>query len=211
MSRSLLTALPSPAPTPVYLLSPMAIPPPVSPPSLVARAVTSLLSVFGIDPLAGTTPVAPAQSPLLWGLLGWVRRQLAGAVPSTPQIPTMTTSLLTAQQIDAFRLDLAGSAPVATVDAVEPTELDAAAPTTLDAEMPATFAVEESTPVDATSDPTADPTALDTAAPMMMAAAVEPVALAATASTTFAVEEPPRWTRRPTRRRTRRLWTPPHR
>ncbi len=181
VSRSLLTALPSPAPTPVYLLSPMAIPPPVSPPSLVARAVTSLLSVFGIDPLAGTTPVAPAQSPLLWGLLGWVRRQLAGAVPSTPQIPTMTTSLLTAQQIDAFRLDLAGSAPVATVDAVEPTELDAAAPTTLDAEMPATFAVEESTPVDATSDPTADPTALDTAAPMMMAAAVEPVALAATA------------------------------
>ena len=34
-----------------------------------------------------------------------------------------------------------------------------------------------------------DPTALDTAAPMMMAAAVEPVALAATAPTTFAVEE----------------------
>ncbi len=186
VSRSLVTAVPASAATPVYLLSPMATPPPVSPPSLVARAVTGLLSVFGIDLLAGTTPVAPAQSPLLWGLLGWVRRQLAGAVPSTPQIPTMTTSLLTAQQIDALRLDLAGSAPVTTVDAVEPTELDAAAPTTLDAEMPATFAVEESAPVDQTAEPTADPTALDTAAPMMMAAAVEPVALAATTPTTFA-------------------------
>ena len=189
VSQSLVTALPSPAPTPVYLLSPMAIPPPVSPPSLVARAVTSLLSVFGIDLLAGTTPVAPAQSPLLWGLLGWVRRQLAGAVPSTPQIPTMTTSLFTAQPVGALSLDPAPIVPAATADAVQPTELDAAAPTTLDAATPATFAVEESSTVDATSDPTADPTALDTAAPMMMAAAAEPVALAATAPTTFALEE----------------------
>ncbi|MCB0937482.1 MAG: hypothetical protein KDB55_15980, partial [Mycobacterium sp.] len=149
MSQSLVTALPSPAPTPVYLLSPMAIPPPVSPPSLVARAVTSLLSVFGIDLLAGTTPVAPAQSPLLWGLLGWVRRQLAGAVPSTPQIPTMTTSLFTAQPVGALSLDPAPIVPAATADAVQPTELDAAAPTTLDAATPATFAVEESSTVDA--------------------------------------------------------------
>ena len=202
LSRSLVTALAASAPTPVSLLSPTAVPPPVSPPSPVARAVTSLLSVFGIDLLAGTTPVAPAQSPLLWGLLGWVRRQLAGAVPSTPQISTMTTSLFTAQPVGALDLDPAATAPAATVDAVEPIALDAAAPAALDVATPATFGVEESAaldvatpatfalddsgPVDATADPATDPTALDTATPMMMAAAVEPVALAATAPTTFA-------------------------
>lgn len=51
------------------------IPPPsVVPP--VGRMVSGVLSWLGLSPLLTGGPTAPAQSPLQWGLLEWVRRQI---------------------------------------------------------------------------------------------------------------------------------------
>ena len=191
LNRSVLTALPAPTTTAVSLLSPVVIPPPVATPSVVAQAVTSLLSVFGIDLLAGTTPVAPAQPPVLWGLLAWVRRQLADAIPGVPQVATTTTSLVTSQPIDAVSPDLGAAAspaatvaeatPSATVAEAAPTATD---PATLDA-VPTAFAAESMTLDAATPDAT-QPTDVTAAEPMMMMAAAEPVSSVVETPTTFA-------------------------
>ncbi len=200
-----LPALPSPTATPVSLLSPAVIPPPDATPSVVERTVTSLLSVFGIDVLTGTTPVAPAQSPLLWGLLAWVRRQVAAAIPSVPQVAVTTTSLMTGDPVPAGSPDLAvpapmaatldQAAPIATVDLAAPaatpdstaaTDPTAPAdPTTLDV-VPTVFAAESTTLEEGTPDAT-EPTDFTAAEPMMMMmAGAEPVLLAAATPTTFA-------------------------
>ena len=51
--------------------------PPAHPATVVAEAVSSLLSVVGLSPLAtGGAPVPPPQSPTLWAMLGWVRREV---------------------------------------------------------------------------------------------------------------------------------------
>lgn len=201
--ESALTALPSPTLTAVSLPSPAVIPPPVATPSVVVQTVTSLLSVFGIDVLAGTSPVVPAQSPLLWGLLAWVRRQVAAAIPPAPQVAVTTTSLVTGDPVPAGSPDLATPAPMAvTVDQAAPTAaVDLVAPTaspvstaatdpttpaTLDA-VPTAFAAEATT-LDVSAPDAIQPTDSTGAEPMMMAAATPttfaaPVTLAAAAVT----------------------------
>ena len=55
----------------------------VAPTALAAPAVTvarTLLAAFGANQLATKTPVAPAQVPVLWALLAWVRRELEQTV-----------------------------------------------------------------------------------------------------------------------------------
>ena len=195
VSHSAVTALPLATPVPIALVAPVVSPTPVPAPSVVVRAVTTLLSAFGIDVLAGTTPVGPAESPLVWGLLAWVRRQLSGAVPVVPQVATVTTSLVTTPPVDAAGPTPAADAPVAnapemasplTTAAADPTNGDTTAPVTPD---PAPDVAGTSTGLAADPPPpdaTTSPTTLDAvqpaafaAEPMVMAAADAPVALAA--------------------------------
>ena len=96
-------------------------PAPVAPPLSVRGIVTSLLSVFGLGPLAATNaPVSPAQPTLLWGLLAWVRREigqgvsnLLGMAPkATSPVPTGPADL-TQTGSSATTFALAASAPAA--------------------------------------------------------------------------------------------------
>ncbi len=53
-----------------------ALPVPASPVSVVTGLVSGLLAWVGLSPGLANAPVAPAQAPLLWGLLAWVRREV---------------------------------------------------------------------------------------------------------------------------------------
>ena len=53
-----------------------ALPVPASPVSVVTGLVSGLLAWVGLSPGLTNAPVAPAQAPLLWGLLAWVRREV---------------------------------------------------------------------------------------------------------------------------------------
>ena len=59
-----------PALTPGVMLTPI---------QTVSRAVARLLAAFGFPPLVANVPVAPAEPPLLWGLLAWARREFGWA------------------------------------------------------------------------------------------------------------------------------------
>lgn len=63
--------------TPVPEAAPTTVTTPIS------GLVTSVLSALGLGPSAATGPVAPAQPPLLWAMLGWVRREV-GYLTATP-------------------------------------------------------------------------------------------------------------------------------
>ncbi len=93
-------------------------------PTLTApRLVSRLLSAFGLGPVAGSsTPGAPMDSPALWALLGWARRDMgrtgvrtaaaqsalpsatvAAAVVSTPtNLPSTPLGWVTGQRNTAF-------------------------------------------------------------------------------------------------------------
>lgn len=109
--------------------------------------------------------MAPAQPPLLWGLLAWVRKQLSGAAPSVPAEATLTTSLVTTEPVS---LDMTTSEPMAMsrLAAEEPTALDTVEPTAFAAVEPVAFAAAE--PVASAA---ATPTTLAAAAPVALAAA----------------------------------------
>jgi hypothetical protein len=49
---------------------------PPQPVSIVTSLVSGLLTWAGLNPHAATDPVAPAQAPTLWAVLGWVRREI---------------------------------------------------------------------------------------------------------------------------------------
>jgi hypothetical protein len=54
----------------------------------VPRLVSGLLAAVGLAPLAANSPVAPAQSPALWALFAWARREFERV--STPSGKTTT-------------------------------------------------------------------------------------------------------------------------
>ena len=89
--------------------------PPAPPGGVVPEIVSSLLTAVGFNPLAtGGGPATPSQSPTLWAMLGWVRRELGHVVapPATagtvavadttsmvqPAASVMATSVLGTQQ-----------------------------------------------------------------------------------------------------------------
>ncbi|QRY55082.1 DUF4185 domain-containing protein [Mycolicibacterium septicum] len=56
--------------------APVPTPEPTAPKVAAAPVVSALLSVAGLAPFgAGTSPVAPGQSPALWAMMAWTRRE----------------------------------------------------------------------------------------------------------------------------------------
>ncbi|WP_319433170.1 DUF4185 domain-containing protein [Mycobacterium sp. RTGN5] len=114
---SLTVALPtgspaeSAAPAPVALSAPAGQPAAVSAP----RLVTGLLAALGFGPLAGNSPLAPAQPPVLWGLLAWARREFTQTITRLGSTtPTSSTPVATAAYSSAPLLAAAVTAPVTT-------------------------------------------------------------------------------------------------
>ncbi|HET6731679.1 Ig-like domain-containing protein, partial [Mycobacterium sp.] len=79
-ARSTAPAVPTAVPATVIsaqlLPAAQALPAPASPVSVVTGLVSGLLAWVGLSPGLSTAPAAPAQAPLLWGLLAWVRREV---------------------------------------------------------------------------------------------------------------------------------------
>ena len=57
--------------------------------------ISNVLSALGLAPRATSGPVAPAQSPIMWALLGWARRELGHTV--APAFTAATTPAAAAQ------------------------------------------------------------------------------------------------------------------
>ena len=71
--------------------------PATGPVGFVTGLVSGLLSTLGLNPQAATGPVTPPQPPMLWTLLGWVRReigQVVNPVSAGAGVATMSTSLV---------------------------------------------------------------------------------------------------------------------
>lgn len=74
----------------------------------VPNVVSVALAAFGLDPLAANSPLAPAGSPTLWGLLAWARREFETMVSrlrsaALGSVPTqaISTAPLQAQTVAA--------------------------------------------------------------------------------------------------------------
>jgi YVTN family beta-propeller protein/VCBS repeat-containing protein len=99
----------------------------LAPLNIVAAAASNALAFVGLGSLAGTDPPAPVESPLLWPLLAWVRREygqtLSGETPerkygATLTSPTVEESTATIQSFTAF----APTAAVNTAPTASPTQ-----------------------------------------------------------------------------------------
>jgi hypothetical protein len=55
-------------------------------PVTVPRVVTGLLAAFGLGPLAGNAPLAPAEPPVLWGLMAFARREFEKTLSNAARI-----------------------------------------------------------------------------------------------------------------------------
>jgi glucose/arabinose dehydrogenase len=70
-------------------------------PSVIISAASNLIDT-AMESILSSNPNAPTDSPLLWGVLGWVRRQFSAALgDDTPTVGLAQTSLVTAQAVDA--------------------------------------------------------------------------------------------------------------
>ncbi|WP_313673627.1 DUF4185 domain-containing protein [Mycolicibacterium sp.] len=103
VATSVLTSVPAPA-APVTLPALIATVPsiPVTAPAVAVQTLANrLLSAVGLAPLAGsTTPGVPLDSPALWALLGWTRRDpgragVRTAAAFSAQPSATTTALVT--------------------------------------------------------------------------------------------------------------------
>lgn len=66
---------------PVVVAVPASPPEPTTPKVTAPPVVSALLSVAGVLPFgAGSSPVAPAQSPALWAMMAWTRREFQRSV-----------------------------------------------------------------------------------------------------------------------------------
>ncbi len=76
-----------------------AAPPAGGPVGFVTGLVSGLLSAVGLNQQASSGPVAPAEPPTLWALLGWVRREIGhafnpGATVAAAPVATAMTALV---------------------------------------------------------------------------------------------------------------------
>jgi hypothetical protein len=78
----------APAPTPATVTTP------------VQTLVASLLSAFGLGPQAANGPAAPAQSPMLWAMLGWALREIGTTPASSVSVAAAPTAALVAEAAD---------------------------------------------------------------------------------------------------------------
>ena len=54
---------------------PKAFSAPLAPPDVVSGVVSSVLAGVGLSPFVSNNPLAPVNSPALWAVLAWARRQ----------------------------------------------------------------------------------------------------------------------------------------
>ncbi len=72
---------------------------PVTPASIVTQLVTRVLSWIGLGPAANTIPTAPPQTPILWAVLGWVRREFG--LGYAPSLAAATPTVVPALSLDS--------------------------------------------------------------------------------------------------------------
>jgi hypothetical protein len=91
------TALVTPQPNPVPFSGPLA------PQNIVTGVISTVLGFVGLGPSMTDSPDAPAQAPLLWSLLAWVRRDietfLSGFAGPSLAPAAVTTSLVTSPNL----------------------------------------------------------------------------------------------------------------
>ncbi len=98
----------APAPTPV-----------AGPVGLVTGLVSGFLSAVGLNPHAANGPVAPPQPPMLWAMLGWVRRELGHVFAPATQTASSTiaaTSLVATSPLGTQQQLTAEQVATRTVD-----------------------------------------------------------------------------------------------
>ncbi|MDT5015046.1 MAG: hypothetical protein QOD39_1206 [Mycobacterium sp.] len=61
----------------------------------IGGIVSTVLSAFGFGPHASSGPVAPPQPPLLWAMLGWVRREIGHVIAPFAGSTTPVAALVT--------------------------------------------------------------------------------------------------------------------
>ena len=54
---------------------PVASSAPLAPSNVISGVVSSVLAWVGLSPFVSNNPLAPVESPALWAVLAWVRRQ----------------------------------------------------------------------------------------------------------------------------------------
>jgi YVTN family beta-propeller protein len=112
-----LTAL-SVTPESTSLALPVVInaPQPPKPTTVVSRFVSSMLAWAGLSPDASKTPTAPVESPALWGILAWARRQFAQAMSDNAgmAVRPLETSLAIAELNPTPNYQLVASVPIGT-------------------------------------------------------------------------------------------------
>lgn len=92
--------LPTPQPNPAPITGPLA------PRNIITELVSSVLRLVGLGPSMTGSPDAPVDTPLLWILMGWVRREFEQATFNL-------TAAAGAQQLSSLTVDSSGSAAVA--------------------------------------------------------------------------------------------------
>ena len=87
-------------------LATTAAPAPAAAPDLLTGAVNIVSSVVNwvLNPFAGHTPTAPAQPPLMWGLLAFARREFDNLFNALAGRPAADAMLATAQTVTALAL-----------------------------------------------------------------------------------------------------------
>jgi hypothetical protein len=98
------------AATPTEMVTPLAGPAPLSGPlaplNIVTSLVSTMLGLVGLGPSMAGTPGAPVDTPLLWILMGWARREFE---PTAFNL----TAAVGAQQLNSLTVDSTGSAAIA--------------------------------------------------------------------------------------------------
>ena len=91
---------------------PVASSAPLAPPNVISGVVSSVLAWVGLSPSVSNTPLAPVDSPALWAVLAWARRQnqqtLIDETPTVSKTPAQSS-----QTVDSVVTDITAlSAPM---------------------------------------------------------------------------------------------------
>jgi hypothetical protein len=89
-----------------------------APSNVVSRVVSGVLAWIGLGPSVSDAPLAPVQSPVLWAVLGWVRRQSEQTLVG--DTPTMsTTAGQSSQTVDPVVADITALSAPATLNVAD--------------------------------------------------------------------------------------------
>ncbi|MDT5091571.1 MAG: large repetitive protein, partial [Mycobacterium sp.] len=89
-------------------------------------AVSGVLALVGLAPIAGAAPAVPTESPTLWAMLAWVRRQYgqtdSGQLSQSSRAATLTSQATTETQSSQSFSTFAAAAAVNTAPTANPTQ-----------------------------------------------------------------------------------------